>query len=111
MIFSPSTTPSLLAAVALSTALTAMTAATTAAHAQTAAPQADKSNTATLPYLSAFEAYQPYADAPVSNWKAANDTTAQIGGWREYAKQAQSGVSTSAGPVVPETKPALKAVP
>ena len=111
MIFSPSTTPSLLAAVALSTALTAMTAATTAAHAQTAALQADKSNTATLPYRSAFEAYQPYADAPVSNWKAANDTTAQIGGWREYAKQAQSEEVTPTRKVEPDAKPGSKAAP
>ena len=49
-----------------------------AAHAQTAAPPA-----------SAFDRYKPYTDEPIGNWKAANDTTARIGGWREYAKQAQ----------------------
>ena len=49
-----------------------------AAHAQTAAPSA-----------SAFENYKPYTEEPVGNWRVANDNTAQIGGWRAYAKQAQ----------------------
>lgn len=53
-----------------------------AAYAQTAAPPA-----------SAFESYKPYTDEPVGNWKAANDTTARIGGWREYARQAQGAQS------------------
>ena len=38
---------------------------------------------------SAFEGYKPYIDEPIGNWKAANENVAQIGGWREYAKQAQ----------------------
>ena len=38
---------------------------------------------------SAFDGYKPYTDEPPGNWKAANDNVAQIGGWREYAKQAQ----------------------
>lgn len=49
-----------------------------AAHAQTAAP-----------LESAFERYKPYTDEPIANWKAANDNAARIGGWREYARQAQ----------------------
>ena len=38
---------------------------------------------------SAFDGYKPYTDEPPGNWKAANDNVARIGGWREYAKQAQ----------------------
>ena len=81
------------------------------AYAQTTEPKSDTSKTIVIPYSSAFEGYRAYADEPLTSWKTANDTAARIGGWREYAKQAQSGVSTPAGPVVPETKPALKAVP
>jgi hypothetical protein len=55
-----------------------------AAHAQTPAPSAPP-----LSYPSAFGGYKPYTDEPTGNWKAANETTARIGGWREYARQAQ----------------------
>ena len=64
-----------------------------AAHAQTATPPA-----------SAFESYKPYTDEPIGNWKAANDTTAQIGGWREYAKQAQGMQSKPENTPAPATK-------
>lgn len=42
-----------------------------------------------LPYRSAFEGYQRFQpdDKPV-NWKQANDTVHQRGGWRAYAKEA-----------------------
>ena len=39
-------------------------------------------------YRSALEGYQRYTDEKTVNWKEANDTTARIGGWREYAKEA-----------------------
>lgn len=39
-------------------------------------------------YRSAFEGYQRYSDEKIVNWKQANDTTGQIGGWRAYAKEA-----------------------
>ncbi|MEO7159282.1 MAG: hypothetical protein ABIX00_02005 [Polaromonas sp.] len=39
-------------------------------------------------YRSALERYQRYTDEKTVNWKDANDTTARIGGWREYAKEA-----------------------
>ena len=45
---------------------------------------------------SAFDGYKPYTDEPISNWKAANENVAQIGGWREYAKQAQQAGDTPA---------------
>ena len=62
---------------------------------------------------SAFDSYKPYTDEPVANWKQANDTTARIGGWREYAKQAQAKEQEQPGkpantPVLPTT-PATKA--
>ena len=38
---------------------------------------------------SSFEGYQTYSDDKMTNGRAANDEVASIGGWREYAKQAQ----------------------
>ena len=38
---------------------------------------------------SAFAGYKAFTDELVENWKTANDKVAKIGGWREYAKQAQ----------------------
>ena len=40
------------------------------------------------PYRSALEGYQRYTEEKTVNWKEANDATARIGGWREYAKEA-----------------------
>ena len=82
-----------------------------AAYAQTAAPSAPP-----LAYPSAFEGYKPYSDEPTGNWKAANETTARIGGWREYARQAQGldskpGNMPAAQPVQPTPSPAAKAKP
>ena len=45
---------------------------------------------------SAFDGYKPHTDEPIGNWKAANENVAQIGGWREYAKQAQQADDTPA---------------
>ena len=45
---------------------------------------------------SAFDGFKPYTDEPPGNWKAANDNVARIGGWREYAKQAQQPDDTPA---------------
>ena len=67
---------------------------------------------------SAFEGYKPYTDDPMGNWKAANDSVAKIGGWREYAKQAQQpdstpGVTGKAIEATPkaDTPPTTKAKP
>ena len=82
-----------------------------AANAQLVEPSA------ALP-ASAFKGYKPYTDESTGNWKAANDTTARIGGWREYAKQVQGMDSkleatptpaAKAGQAVPE--PVNKAKP
>ena len=58
----------------------------------TTAPASEKS----VASASAFNGYKPYTDEPLGNWKAANDNVAQIGGWREYAKQAQQPDDTPA---------------
>ena len=83
--------PNLPAALALlvaslwTTQATAQTSA--AAPAKPVAPEATAD--ATLPaYRSALEGYQRYTDEKTVNWKEANDATARIGGWREYAKEA-----------------------
>ena len=66
-----------------------------------AAPAA-ADDTAPLPYRSAFEGYQRYSDEKIVNWKQANDTTGQIGGWRAYAKEASQDPSPD-GAAKPES--------
>ena len=69
---------------------------TSALYAQTAVTVAPPTTEAIAPYASVFKDYKPYTDEPIVNWKAANDTTASIGGWREYARQAQQAGNTPA---------------
>ena len=52
-------------------------------------------------YLSTLQNYRPFTDQEVGSWKELNDTTARIGGWRVYAKQAREPDTT-------DTKPAAK---
>ncbi len=62
------------------------------AAAQTSAPVHPASPAAPasfLTYRSAFEGYKPYTDDRILDWKAVNDTTGRIGGWRAYAREAQ----------------------
>ena len=84
---------------------------TTTAFAQTTRPKNDTGRTMTTTYPSAFDGYSAFSDEPLVSWNAANDTTARIGGWREYAKQAQREDVTPPRPVEPDAKPALKATP
>ena len=57
---------------------------------QSAAPSpALKVDNAPAPYRSAMQGYKPYTDEKTVDWKQANDITGKIGGWREYAKEAQ----------------------
>ena len=70
-----------------------------------AAPAA-AADTAPLPYRSAFEGYQRYSDEKIVNWKQANDTAGQIGGWRAYAKEASQEPSPDGA-----AKPAPSNVP
>lgn len=58
-------------------------------------------------YRSALEGYLPYKDEKIVNWKEANDTAGQIGGWRAYAKEASQGQSPdSAVKPIPGATPA-----
>lgn len=52
-------------------------------------------------YLSTLQNYRPFTDQEVGSWKELNDTTARVGGWRVYAKQARE-------PDTIDTKPATK---
>ncbi len=47
--------------------------------------------TAPPAWRSAFDGYQPYAEAPLAPWRESNDTVGRIGGWRAYAREAQEG--------------------
>jgi hypothetical protein len=89
----------------------ASAALSTTAFGQTTPPKTGQGVAQAAPYQSAFGGYRAYTDEPVANWKAANDTVASIGGWREYAKQAQSEDATPARSVAPEATPAAKAKP
>jgi hypothetical protein len=51
---------------------------------------------ATTGFRSALDGYQPYTDEKILSWKDANDTTARIGGWRAYAKEAQQSATPGA---------------
>lgn len=75
-------------------------------NAQTAPPAMPPAATP-VPYKSAFEGYQTYSDDKMTNWKAANNEVARIGGWREYARQAQQpeNTPTKAGDVKPKATP------
>jgi hypothetical protein len=55
-------------------------------------------------FRSAFEGYQPHTDDKTGNWKEANDTTARIGGWRAYAKEAAGSETVKSAP--PSAPPA-----
>jgi len=88
-------------------------------HAQIATPIATQiaeppniaKPSAPAPVKSAFDGYRPYTDGAVAYWKAANENVARIGGWREYARQAQSSDDTSTRPSQPQTQPATKVAP
>ena len=71
-----------------------------------------QTSSAPAPYRSAMEGYKPYTDEKIVDWKQANDSTGKIGGWREYAKEAQQpdAADASAKPA-PDGKPAPDARP
>ena len=71
-------------------------------------PPAVAAVAASAPVKSAFEGYQAYSDDTMTSWKAANDEVARIGGWREYAKQAQQpegAPAATTGETTPPAKP------
>ena len=47
-------------------------------------------------YQPVFGGYQPYTDQPVGNWRDANDAVGRIGGWREYAREAEADAAPRA---------------
>lgn len=57
-------------------------------------------------YRSAFENYRRFEATEIASWREANEEVARIGGWKAYAKEAQSGANQSAeGAVTPATDP------
>ncbi len=56
-------------------------------------------------FQSAFEGYQPYTDDKTVDWKAANDTTARIGGWRAYAREASAPAVPASSVAMPPSAP------
>jgi hypothetical protein len=85
-------------------------AASVAAGAQTAAPaasqQAAPATSQAAPYSSAFEGYRSFSADEVRDWRKANDTVREIGGWRAYAREIQGG-----SPPAPSAAPAHPAAP
>lgn len=82
----------------------------TGLHAQTSAPHPQRPNPlqadAAVPPLrhtSAFARYKAHTEIEVGAWRQANDLTAQIGGWRAYAREAHA-------PDAPAALPASAAV-
>jgi hypothetical protein len=64
-------------------------------------------------HRSAFKEYHRFDDAPAVRWRDANDTVDRIGGWRSYAREAQSPATSPAAapaaasaPHTPAPKPA-----
>jgi hypothetical protein len=52
-----------------------------------------------LTYQSSFAKHQRFSDdAKPLSWREANETAARIGGWRVYAREAQSTSSPAAAP-------------
>lgn len=92
-----------LAVTCVSVAFAAVTAAGTA-HAQhrhgaapTAAPALVSSSVVTAavrPFRSIMDGYRRFdADTPLTDWRKANDTVREIGGWQAYAKQSAAEIA------------------
>ena len=80
-------------------------AASLAAVAQTAAP-APAPAQPQGGYSSAFEGYRPFAADEVGDWRKANETVREIGGWRAYAREIQAGSKPAgAESQAPEAQP------
>ena len=54
-----------------------------------------------LEFRSAFEGYKPYTDEKTIDWKRANDNVGEIGGWREYAREASQPETAAESTVIP----------
>ena len=80
---------------------TAAFAVSLAAGAQTAAPAAPANAGG---YRSAFEGYRSFSAEEVGDWRQANETVREIGGWRAYAREIQGGAVAPA-PSASQTPP------
>ncbi len=60
-------------------------------------------------YRSAFADYRPLDEAPVGDWRAANDEVGRIGGWRAYAREAQAPDKATAAPAPASAAPPASA--
>ena len=83
-------------------------------HSPPASPAA--ATPAPLPYTSALQGYQPFADEKVRPWKESNATVEKIGGWRAYAKEAaepetKGNQAPAASPAMAPKSPAAPADP
>ena len=72
-----------------------------------AEPRADPANAAvpvpTVRYTSPLAGYRGLGDDRPTPWREANDTTARIGGWRSYAREAREplpAAPAASGPAV-----------
>jgi len=88
-------------------------------HAQTAASapparpnplQAD-APVSPLRHNSALTRYKAHTDIEVGAWRKANDLTAQIGGWRAYAREAHAPDSPDAHAAPPASAAAAASAP
>lgn len=62
-------------------------------------------------YRSAFEGYRSFDEQPLTPWRQANAAVGEIGGWRAYAREAQSNApARGAAPQAAPSSPAGRAV-
>lgn len=52
-----------------------------------------------------FKHYQGWRDAPVADWRAANDRVGEVGGWRTYLRESQPDGGTGHDHGAAATKP------
>ena len=52
-----------------------------------------------LQYKSSLDTFRPFGEDKPVPWKEANDTTARIGGWRSYAREARAPAAAASAPI------------
>jgi hypothetical protein len=57
-----------------------------------------------LKYSSSLNSFRAFGDDKPVPWKEANDTTARIGGWRAYAREARAPAPAASGPLAGSEK-------
>lgn len=62
-----------------------------------------------LQFKSAFSDYVPYSEQAIESWRKANDTVAEIGGWKTYAREAHQPDIPAAQPKVNDSSSAAPA--